>query len=296
MVGSALYRLMPDAFTWGRREDLRSQEVAHNTLSQIPNCDVLYLCAACVGGIGRNISEPGAMLYDNLMIQANVIEAARLAGVKLIVFFGSSCIYPAVTFTPKGPFQGPWTEKHLMTGPLEPTNAPYAMAKLAGIEMLRAYRAQYGLEYLVVIPCNLYGPNDNFRPRESHLMASLIQRFHAAADVDAEAVVLWGTGTPRREMLHVDDLALAIRLLVKRGARGIVNVGAGFDATVSEWADIVAAHSNWNGEIVFDGDESRDGVASKLMRTEPIPGWQPRKAGVREAVEWYAYNRETARR
>ena len=304
MVGSALHRLIPDALIlprgWElilpRSWDLRVADIS--VLLRVNDVEVLYLCAARVGGIGRNIAEPGAMLYDNLMIQTNVIEAARLAGVKLIVFLGSSCIYPDVpvrrVYNDGDPL--PLEPQDLMTGPLEPTNEPYAIAKIAGIKMLEAYRAQYGLEYLAVMPCNLYGPNDNFRQGQSHLMASLIRRFHEAKEQNLDRVLLWGTGAPRREFLHVDDLALAIRLLVERGARGIVNVGSGYDNTVRNWADLVAMHNDWNGDIEFDGDSTRDGVQSKLMKTEPIPGWEPREDGVGDAVKWYRQNWQTARR
>jgi GDP-L-fucose synthase len=302
MVGSALHRLIPDAATtedvYRVRPDLRTPAEAGIAIHKLKP-DVLYLCAARVGGIGRNISEPGQMLYDNLMIQTNVIEAARLAGVKLIVFLGSSCIYPDVpvrrVYNDGDPL--PLEPQDLMTGPLEPTNEPYAIAKIAGIKMLEAYYAQYGLEYLAVMPCNLYGPNDNFRQGQSHLMASLIRRFHEAKEQNLDRVLLWGTGAPRREFLHVDDLALAIEVLVERGARGIVNVGCyGYDNTVRNWADLVAMHNDWNGDIEFDGDSTRDGVQSKLMKTESIPGWAPRKGGVGEAVDWYRQNWQTARR
>ena len=291
MVGSALHRLIPDAATtedvYKVRPDLRTPAEAGIAIHRLKP-DVLYLCAARVGGIGRNMAEPGAMLYDNLMIQTNVIEAARTSGVKLIVFLGSSCIYPVCDHALE--------PCDLMTGPLEPTNEPYAIAKIAGIKMLEAYYRQYGLEYLAVMPSNLYGPNDNFRPGESHLMASLIRRFHEAKEQNLDRVLLWGTGTPRREFLHVDDLALAIRLLVERGARGIMNVGSGYDNTVRDWADLVAMHNDWNGDIEFDGDSARDGVHSKLMKTEPIPGWAPRKGGVGDAVDWYRQHWQTARR
>jgi GDP-L-fucose synthase len=291
MVGSALHRLMPNAVVTEKQLDLRYQLACDVLVEQLrsESADVLYLCAARVGGIGRNMAEPGRMLYDNLMIQTNVIEAARMVGVRLIVFLGSSCIYPVWPNRPLEP-------RDLMTGPLEPTNEPYAIAKIAGIRMLEAYHAQYGLEYLAVMPCNLYGPNDNFRPGESHLMASLIRRFHEAKEQRLESVMLWGTGTPRREFLHVDDLALAIQALVAQGARGIVNVGSGYDNTVRDWADLVAMQNDWNGDIEFVGDSTRDGVQSKLMKTEPIPGWTPRTDGVGQAVEWYARNIETARR
>jgi GDP-L-fucose synthase len=311
MVGSALYRLIPDAYTVNALKDRGPVDFrnAQNAIAVVGQAkpEVIYLCAARVGGIGRNMSEPGAMLYDNLMIQTNVIEAARfVGGVKLIVFLGSSCIYPAThrfatddnNEVLKPLRTRPFEPRDLMTGPLEPTNSAYAMAKLAGIEMLKAYYTQYGLEYLVVIPCNLYGPNDNFRPGESHLMASLIRRFHEAKRDGSEQVTLWGTGTPRREMLHVDDLAAAIKLLVAQGRRGIVNAGASSDMPVSAWAEEVAGYSGYNGDILFDGDSTRDGVYSKLMKTEPIPGWEPRGVaeGINSAVHWYRENLETARR
>ena len=293
MVGSALLRAMPDAAVLKDRRvwDLTDAHAVNIIFNQamkdnvIP--DVVYLCAALVGGIGRNLTEPGRMIYENLAIQTNVINAACHAGVKLFVFLGSSCLYPVSALEPLCP-------SALMTGPLEPSHEAYAVAKIAGIKMLEAYHRQYGMEFLVLMPCNLYGPNDNFRPGESHLMASLIRRFQEAMTNNLPGVKLWGNGVPRREFLHVDDFASAVQLLVSQGARGIVNVGSGFHLSVREWAAMVADLSGYDGTVTFDGDTLRNGVQSKLMRTEPIDGWKPRSAarGVSEAIQWYWNNCE----
>jgi GDP-L-fucose synthase len=223
--------------------------------------DTVYLAAARVGGIGRNMREPGSMLYDNLMIQTNCIEAARRAGVKLFVLFGSSCIYPAAA-------PNPIPESALMTGPLEPTNSAYAVSKLAGIEMLRAYKQQYGMDYLVPMPCNLFGPGDSYDLDNCHLIPALIRKLHEAKEQRAASVTLWGTGTPRREIMHVDDMAQWVVRLVVDGRRGIVNVGTGIDLSIRQIAQAVATVVGFEGDILFDGDRSRDGVKRKLMKSD----------------------------
>ena len=260
MVGSAIRRLLPDV-----RVTMVDSDLRRFVPSVIADADVLYLCAAKVGGIAANIARPGEFIYDNLMIQANVIEAARLSRVGLIVFLGSSCIYPAAVRR-DGTVRQPRAlrEEDLLTGPLENTNEPYAVAKIAGITMLEAYARQYGMNYLAVMPCNLYGPGDNYDPETSHFLPGMIRRFHEAKTAGADSVTLWGTGTPRRELMHVDDCARIIVSLVRAGARGLVNIGPGVDYTVARYANIVREATGFNGDIRWDLSRP-DGVARKLL-------------------------------
>ena len=261
MVGSALHRLLPDAATLPRYIDLRTREYWHEMKGWFRDADVLYMCAARVGGIGRNMAEPGSMIYDNLMIQTNVIEAARLAGVKLVVFLGSSCIYPAVSsITPNAP----WTENDLLKGSPEPTNEPYAIAKIAGIKMLEAYERQYGLQYLAVMPCNLYGPGDNFDPDTSHFLPAMIRKMYDAKVAGAASVTLWGTGTPRRELMHVDDCARIIVDLVSQNVCGLINIGPGVDYHIRRYAEIVQSVTGYAGSVIWDHTRP-DGVWRKLL-------------------------------
>jgi GDP-L-fucose synthase len=311
MVGSALHRLMPEALVIGgiaeSMLDLRQQEdiqMAFGALFPDGGIDVLYLCAARVGGIGQNIAEPGRMIYDNLMIQTNVIEAARLAGVKLVVFLGSSCIYPRETARKwtdlgegaRGSHSGrPFSESDLLTAPLEPTNEAYAIAKIAGIKMLEAYHAQYGMEYLAVMPCNMYGPGDNFDPDTSHFLPAMIRKFHDAKVAGAKLVSLWGTGTPRRELMHVDDCARIITELVAKGARGLINVGWGEDRPISEYAKAVRSAVQFPGGMWFD-DQKPDGVARKLLDVSRMKsyGCAPRTRlveGLELTYKWFLENR-----
>jgi GDP-L-fucose synthase len=253
MVGSAIHRLLPDA-----RVTIVDADLRRFVPDIIADANVLYLCAAKVGGIAANMARPGEFIYDNLMIQANVIEASRLAGVKLIVFPGSSCIYPAAQRLES------ISEDQLMAGPLETTNEPYAIAKIAGIRMLEAYARQYGIEYLAVMPCNLYGPGDNYDLETSHFLPGMIRRFHEAKTAGSDSVTLWGTGTPRRELMHVDDCARIIVSLVRAGARGLVNIGPGVDYTISLYAEMVRRAVGFKGEVRWDPSRP-DGVASKLL-------------------------------
>lgn len=279
LVGSALCRALERPGTilgW----DLRQRGGWERYFD---NVDIVYLAAARVGGIGANILRPGEFIYDNLLIQANVIHAAVEHNVKLVVFFGSSCIYPANA-------KQPITEDALLTGPLEPTNESYAVAKITGIKMLEAYNTQYGLESLIVMPCNLYGPNDNFDLGSSHLVPTLIRRFYEAKLQGLKEVRLWGTGTPRRELLHVDDLARAVVALVDKAARGIVNVGTGYDGSIRDIADHIAICIDYKGSIIFDGDRSRNGVHSKVLSISKFksicPDWIA--SGTLESIcRWY---------
>ncbi len=264
MVGAAIHRLLPQAMVEGVCEppggaDLRSSRlVGNHWLPVMEMADVLYLCAARVGGIKRNMDEPGAMIYDNLMIQANVIEAARIAGVKLIVFLGSSCIYPRTQRFDS------IDESQLLTGPLEPTNEAYAVAKIAGIKMLEAYHRQYGMEYLAVMPCNLYGPGDNYDLETAHFLPAMIRRLHEAKLANDISVTLWGTGQPRRELMHVDDCARIIVELVTKGARGLINIGPGVDYPISDYAARVKAACGYGGMIEWNHAKP-DGVRRKLL-------------------------------
>lgn len=292
MVGSAIHRILTGAELppdW----DLRQRDaVMIMSETSWEDVDVLYLCAARVGGIQRNIDEPGAMIYDNLMIQANVIEAARLAGVKLIVFLGSSCIYPAIQRIGDNPIG--MQEDELMSGPLEPSNEPYAIAKIAGIKMLEAYHRQYSMEYLAVMPCNLYGPGDNFDPQTSHFIPGMIRKFHDAKVSGSANVTLWGTGTPRREVMHVDDCARIIVELVRKGARGLVNVGPGLDTTIAAYAEIVSEVVEYHGEVVWD-ETKPDGVARKLMDVSRMKSFgvsfsMEARRGIRSTYDWFLKN------
>ena len=288
MVGSAIHRQIPSAQVVGLDPDLRHVV----PLDLMQSTDVLYLCAARVGGIQCNISEPGAMIYDNLMIQANVIEAARLAGVKLIVFLGSSCIYPAYQSLGGN---SALKECDLMTGQLEPTNEPYAIAKIAGIKMLEAYNRQYGMEYLAVMPCNLYGPGDNFDPETSHFIPGMIRKFHDAKISGAKSVTLWGTGTPRREVMHVDDCARIIVELVRKGARGLVNIGPGVDFTITDWAQRIRRTVEYDGRVEWDTTKP-DGVARKLldvsrMRSFDVSDQMTSADGLDMTYRWFLENK-----
>ena len=251
----------------------------------IPDCDVLFLCAARVGGISANIARPGEFIRDNLAIQTNVIEAAR-GRCRLFVFFGSSCIYPRDA-------KQPITEDLLITGPLEPTNEPYAMAKLAGISMLRAYEKQYGMRWLCPMPCNLYGPGDHFERDDAHMIPALIHRLHQAKIAGAESVTVWGDGTPRRECMHVDDCAQITLDLVRRDLDGppmrVVNVGAGRDWSVREIAETIARVVGYRGAIRFDASRP-NGVTSKLMLSHFGPVVRPLGIGLEDTYRWYLAN------
>lgn len=252
MVGSAIHRLIPTAVT-----SPRHIWSPFDAISAIPrNADVVYLCAAKVGGIEANRSEPAEFISTNLTIQCAVIEACEAQQVKLLVFLGSSCIYPRDAAQPI-------KEEALLTGPLESTNEAYAIAKIAGIKMLEAYHRQYGLEYLAVMPCNLYGPGDNFDPETSHFLPAMIRKFHDAK-LRGGSVKLWGSGKPQRELMHVDDCASIITHLVRRGARGLINIGPGVDYTIAEYADMVRDVSGFEGAVEWDATMP-DGTPRKLM-------------------------------
>ncbi|MDI6692890.1 MAG: GDP-L-fucose synthase [Anaerosomatales bacterium] len=247
--------------------------------------EYVFLAAAKVGGILANATYPADFIRDNLQIQTNVIDAAYRFGVRKLLFLGSSCIYPK--HAPQ-----PMKEEHLLTGPLEPTNEPYAVAKIAGIIMVRSYRRQYGFSGISLMPTNLYGPGDNFALETSHVLPALIRKFHEAKLAGAPAVTVWGTGTPRREFLHVDDLADAALFLMERyDEEDIVNVGVGEDVSIAELAEIVRDVVGYEGEIVYDTSKP-DGTPRKLLDVSRLHalGWRAR-IGLREGIEqtyrWY---------
>jgi GDP-L-fucose synthase len=242
---------------------------------------VVVLAAAKVGGIQANNTLRAEFIYDNLIIAANLIHAAHMHGVQKLLFLGSSCIYPK--FAPQ-----PMREDVLLSGALEPTNEPYAIAKIAGIKMVESYRRQYGSDFISVMPTNLYGPGDNFHPEHSHVAAALIRRFHEAKESGAKKVTVWGTGTPKREFLYVDDLADAcIHLLKTYSGLGLVNIGTGVDVTIRELAELVAQTVGYTGSLEFDTAKP-DGTPRKLLDVSrlEILGWKasvPLEAGMKRA-------------
>ncbi|MFP4303847.1 GDP-L-fucose synthase family protein, partial [Rhodosalinus sp.] len=259
--------------------------------------DVVILAAAKVGGIHANATYPAEFIHENLMIAANVIHAAHEAGVQRLLQLGSSCIYPRDA-------PQPMAEDALLTGPLEPTNEPYAIAKIAGIKLCESYNRQYGRDYRSVMPTNLYGPGDNFHPQNSHVLPALIRRFHEASECGAEAVTIWGTGTPRREFLHVDDMAEA-SLFVLDLPKSVydantapmlshINVGTGEDISILDLARLVAEVTGFEGGIETDPTKP-DGTPRKLMDVSRLAamGWRA-KIGLREGVtatyRWYLDN------
>jgi GDP-L-fucose synthase len=247
--------------------------------------DYVFLAAAKVGGIVANNSYPADFIHDNLVIQNNVIDAAHRHGVTKLCFLGSSCIYPRLAAQPL-------REDSLLTGPLEPTNEWYAIAKIAGIKMCQAYARQYGFRAISVMPTNLYGPGDNFDLATSHVLPALIRKFHEAKAARAGSVTLWGSGTPRREFLHVDDLADALCFLMESyESSEIINVGCGEDVTIAELAAIVRETVGFEGQIELDRSKP-DGTPRKLLDVSRISalGWKPRIAlrdGIRSTYRWF---------
>ena len=250
--------------------------------------DQVYLAAARVGGIHVNDSYPAEFLRDNLVIQTNIIHSAWKHGVKKLLFLGSSCIYTKLA-------PQPMSEDSLLTGPLEPTNEWYAIAKIAGIKMCQAYRKQYDFDAISVMPTNLYGPGDNFDLSSSHVLPALIRKFHEAKTSGATSVDVWGSGNPRREFLHVDDLADACVFLMKNySSHEIVNVGWSKDISVGELADLISSVVGFQGQIVFDPSKP-DGTPRKLLDTSKLAalGWRPEitlDAGIASTHAWYSQN------
>lgn len=245
----------------------------------------VFLAAARVGGIVANDTYPADFIRDNLAIQLHVIDAAHRFGVEKLLFLGSSCIYPKLC-------PQPMKEEYLLTGALEPTNSAYAVAKIAGIEMCKAYRRQYGCHFISVMPTNLYGPGDNYDLETSHVLPALIRKIHEAKVAGAATVTIWGTGSPRREFLHADDLAEACLFLMERyDEPGIINIGVGEDVTIRDLAEMVAEATGFTGELVFDTSKP-DGTPRKLLDVSRLTalGWQaqiPLREGIRRTVEEY---------
>ncbi|MFD4839162.1 GDP-L-fucose synthase family protein [Achromobacter sp. NPDC058515] len=275
MVGAAITRELhrrgyPNVLTRSREElDLENQNQVHRFFSTTP-VDVVYLAAAKVGGILANQTHPVDFLYKNLMIQCNVIRAAYAAGVRKLLFLGSSCIYPREA-------PQPIREDALLTGPLEATNEPYAIAKIAGLKLCEAYQRQYGARFICAMPTNLYGPHDNYDLHSSHVLPALIRKFHEGREAGQESVTIWGTGTPLREFLYVDDLAQACVMLMEHpDAEGIYNIGAGKDISIADLAQLVARVVGYGGNIVYDNGKP-DGTPRKLMDSSRVQslGWRP---------------------
>lgn len=290
MVGSALLRRLQQAghdqfiLRTSRELDLRDQ-TAVATFFEQEKPEYVFLAAAKVGGILANNTYRGEFLYDNLMIQNNIIHSSWQAGVKKLMFLGSSCIYPKMA-------PQPLREDYLLTGPLEPTNEPYAIAKIAGIKLCDAYRAQYGCNFVSVMPTNLYGPNDNYDLNNSHVLPALIRKFHEARISGAPTVTLWGTGKPRREFLHVDDLADAcVFLMHSYHEEGLVNIGTGEDIEIGALAVMVSRIVGYEGEIVHDLSKP-DGTPRKLMDVSKLHGlgWKHAidlESGIKSVYEEY---------
>ncbi len=294
MVGAAVCRMLKDEgceiLTAARDAlDLRDQVAVHAWMAaQKP--DVVVLAAAKVGGILANSSYPADFLYDNLMIEANVIHGAHLAGVEKLLFLGSSCIYPKEA-------QNPISEEALLTGALEPTNEAYAIAKIAGIKLCQAYRAQHDCDFISAMPCNLYGPGDMFDEEKSHVIPALMMKAHEAKVSGAEFLEVWGSGKPRREFLYVDDLARGLVMLLKTySADKPINIGAGEDSSIRELAEMICDVVGFTGTLKFD-DSKPDGTYRKLMNSSRLfgAGWSPDvglKGGLERTYQWFVQNEQ----
>ena len=268
--------------------DLLNQSAVHSFFER-ERPEIVVLAAAKVGGILANSIYPGEFIYENLMIQSNIIHSSQRTGVKRLLFLGSSCIYPKLA-------PQPLKEEYLLTGPLEPTNDAYAVAKIAGIKMCESYNRQFGTSYLAVMPTNLYGPGDSFDLENSHVLPALIRKFHEAKESDASSVTVWGTGSPRREFLHVDDMADGCLLLLGLEDEKykklvvslkpcLINIGMGKDISIKELAGLVKEIVGFEGEIVFDADKP-DGTMQKLLDVSRMAelGWKA-KMSLREGIE-----------
>ena len=307
MVGSAIVRRLQalgyrNILTAGRDVvDLVDQQAVQRFFEERA-IDQVYLAAARVGGIHANNTYPAEFIYQNLMIEANLVHAAHAHGVQRLLFLGSSCIYPKLA-------EQPMREEALLTGLLEPTNEPYAIAKIAGIKLCESYNRQYGRDFRSVMPTNLYGPGDNYHPENSHVIPALLLRFHEAVQRGDSEVVIWGSGTPRREFLHVDDMAAACVHVMEldeavlrdhtRPMLSHINVGTGEDCTIRELAETVARVTGFAGRLVFDVDKP-DGAPRKLLDVSRLAalGWRPQiglEEGLRDAYAWYVENRADVR-
>lgn len=290
LVGSALTRRLKrdgyDNLLLRTHEELNlTDQAAVNTFFQTERPQYVVLAAARVGGIVANDTYPADFICENVQIQTNVIDAAYRNGAQRLLFLGSSCVYPRLA-------PQPIREEYLLTGPLEPTNEAYAIAKITGIKMCEAYRRQYGAGFFSVMPTNLYGPHDNFDLQNSHVLPALIRKFHEAKITGASRVVVWGSGSPRREFLHVDDLADALLFLLQRGdVVDLVNVGWGKDITIRELAELVRDVVGFTGAIEFDPSKP-DGTPRKLLDTSQLAalGWSPRislSQGIEQTYRWF---------
>jgi GDP-L-fucose synthase len=288
MVGSAIMRkLQQEGFnnivtSTSSALDLRDQNaVAAFFAAEKP--DYVFLAAAKVGGIVANNTYRAEFLYDNLMIQSNIIHQSYLNGVQKLMFLGSSCIYPKLA-------PQPLKEEYLLTGLLEPTNEPYAIAKIAGIKMCDAYRDQYGCNFISVMPTNLYGPNDNYDLQNSHVLPALLRKFHEAKEKGVPEVVVWGTGTPKREFLHADDMAAACFFLMQHyNEAGLINIGIGDDISIADLARLIQQIVGYQGKLMFDTSKP-DGTPRKLMDVTKLHGlgWKariPLEEGIREVYK-----------
>ena len=296
MVGAACVRRLAsedcEILIATREEaDLRRQEETEEWV-RMAKPDVVIVAAATVGGILANSTRPAEFLYDNLAIETNLIEAARKAGIAKLLFLGSSCIYPKLA-------EQPMREDALLTGPLEPTNEWYAIAKIAGIKLCQAYRRQHGCDFISAMPTNLYGPGDNFDLQSSHVVPALIRKIDAAKQTGADSVEIWGSGKPKREFLHVDDLADALVHLLKHySGESHINVGTGSDVTIAELAETISRVIDWRGRFVYDASKP-DGTPRKLLDVSLLAslGWRARtdlETGLRDAYAWYKAHRAEA--
>jgi len=295
LVGSAIVRLLQQqgysnlVYRTHAELDL-SDQTAVKSFFEKERPEYVFLAAAKVGGIHANNTYPAEFIYQNLAVQNNVIHFSYLTGVKKLCFLGSSCIYPKLA-------PQPMKEEYLLDGKLEPTNEPYAIAKIAGIEMARSYNRQYGTNYISVMPTNLYGPNDNFDLQNSHVLPALIRKFVEAKEQNAPSVVLWGTGRPKREFLYVDDMADAcIYLMENYNGNDFFNIGTGEDVTILEVAEKIKAIVGFTGALEFDASKP-DGTPRKLLDVSRINalGWKarvPLEQGLKRAIEWYIKNRK----
>ena len=289
MVGSALVRCLraqgyANLITRAREDLDLADQAGVNRFMEATQPDYVFLAAAKVGGILANDTSRGDFIYQNLVIETNVIHAAMRAGVNGLLFLGSSCIYPRDC-------PQPIREEYLLSGPFERTNEPYAVAKVAGVKLCEAFNAQYRTRYVCAMPTNLYGPQDNFDLLTSHMLPALLRKAHAAMLSGADTLTVWGSGKPRRELLHVDDLAEACVLLMRKNiGDGMYNIGTGADATVRELAEIVMRVVGFGGRLVFDADKP-DGTPRKLLDISRMRGlgWRPRyelEQGIRQTYQW----------
>jgi GDP-L-fucose synthase len=307
MVGSAILRQLEalgyrNLVTCDRTTVDLSRQAEVEDFFRDADVDQVYLSAAKVGGIHANNTYPAEFIYDNLMIECNVIHSAHQVGVQKLLFLGSSCIYPKLA-------PQPMTEESLLQGGLEPTNEPYAVAKIAGIKLCESYNRQYGRDYRSVMPTNLYGPNDNFHPENSHVIPALIRRFHEASEAGSPQVVVWGSGQPMREFLHVDDMAAACVHVMDLDGEAYqehtqpmlshINVGTGVDCTIRELAETIGRVAGYQGEIVFDSSRP-DGAPRKLLDVSRLGrlGWQAGislEDGLRQTYAWFMEHKDRRR-